>query len=166
MKGLFEPQVKMIEAIETGRYLITISSIHKIEGDKMTVVHNWIMCNFMLIDIVPTFTHLKNDYKAKDLQNIKPGEGSVFDVAHECQEHKDKDDVFKSIRKAQIAGNILLTISCQKKYRPADRDDLQHFWFRSSGFIKNVVIEGLEYIEKSYKSIYEKGSEIEDFNWY
>ena len=45
----------------------------------------------------------------------------------------------EKLTEALTAGRYFITITFQKKYRPGDEHDLQHFWLRKNFMVKDVI---------------------------
>lgn len=64
-----EPELasKLTEALETGRFLITLTFQKKYTNqDEHDLQHYWIRKNFMNQDVVPSLQHIISDFNAKE----------------------------------------------------------------------------------------------------
>lgn len=60
-------QEKLIEALATGRYFITITFQKKYRpDDEHDLQHFWLRRNFMVNDVIPGLKHLAADFIAKE----------------------------------------------------------------------------------------------------
>lgn len=55
----------------------------------------------------------------------------------------------EKLTEALATGRYFITLTFQKKYRPDDEHDLQHFWLRKN-FMINDVIPGLKHLAADF----------------
>ena len=63
----------------------------------------------------------------------------------------DYPDIAIKLREAIETGHFLITISCQKKLRPDDPHDLQHYW-RHQNYQAQDVVTTLEHLKRDFVS--------------
>jgi len=67
---------KLIEALDTGHYFITISCQKKDKpADPHDLKHFWICTGYMPNDVVPSLRHIIADFCAKEMPNAEAGDG-------------------------------------------------------------------------------------------
>jgi len=67
-----ELAAKLLEAIETARYFISISfQKKKSPGDPHDLQHFWHRQRYPVNDVLPSLRHIANDYKAKEMPNAE-----------------------------------------------------------------------------------------------
>ena len=62
-----ELKVKLFEALQTGRFFITVTFQKKYQPtDEHDLHHFWTRRNFMVNDVVPSLKHMASDFIAKE----------------------------------------------------------------------------------------------------
>jgi len=63
---------KLLDALETERFFITLSFQKKLKPDDPNdLQHFWQRMGFMANDVLPSLRHIANDYKAKEMPNAE-----------------------------------------------------------------------------------------------